>query len=59
MFDGHNGLTTFCATLMNIARKLKQTPRDFESVPLLSELAGFAAQFTDEARGIIKCLLEW
>ncbi|KAI9910358.1 hypothetical protein PsorP6_010207 [Peronosclerospora sorghi] len=49
-----NGLKRFCETLRIIANKLKQTPRNFHSVPLLSELAGFVSQFLDDAREIVK-----
>ncbi|KAE9143708.1 hypothetical protein PF005_g12395 [Phytophthora fragariae] len=51
---GHEGLETFCAALRSIASKLEETPRNFEFVPLLSELAGFALQYSDDARGIVK-----
>lgn len=54
MFNGDKGLKTFCATLESIASKLKQTPRNFESVPLLSELAGFTLQYSYNATIIVK-----
>ncbi|RQM14524.1 hypothetical protein DD237_003146 [Peronospora effusa] len=55
MFNNDDkGLETFCATLEHIASKLKQTPRNFESVPLLSEMAGFLSQYSYDARIIVK-----
>ncbi|KAK1946349.1 hypothetical protein P3T76_001902 [Phytophthora citrophthora] len=47
------GLATFCATLEVIVQKLKHTPCDFENVPLLSELAGFALQYSADARATV------
>ncbi|KAL3660766.1 hypothetical protein V7S43_014169 [Phytophthora oleae] len=47
------GLDTFWATLEGIAKKLEHTPRDFENVPLFSELAGFALQYSTHARAIV------
>ncbi|EGZ11143.1 hypothetical protein PHYSODRAFT_520653 [Phytophthora sojae] len=54
MLRGDEGLKTFCATLETIAVKLEQTPRSFENVPLLSELAGYAHQFTTGANHVVK-----
>ncbi|OWZ16492.1 hypothetical protein PHMEG_0009705 [Phytophthora megakarya] len=54
MLSDGNGLHTFCATVGSIASKLEQTPRNFESVPLLSELAGFALQYSYDARQTVK-----
>ncbi|KAL4150964.1 hypothetical protein PRNP1_010350 [Phytophthora ramorum] len=54
MLQNERGLEVFCSTLEIIAGKLDQTPRNFENVPLLSELAGFALQFTQEAKQIVK-----
>eukprot|EP00644_Phytophthora_capsici_P009382 jgi/Phyca11/543907/estExt2_Genewise1Plus.C_PHYCAscaffold_130295 len=53
MHRGTEGLGTFCATLDGIAKKLEHTPRDFENVPLLSELAGFALQYSSDARATV------
>ncbi|GMF56711.1 unnamed protein product [Phytophthora fragariaefolia] len=57
MHDGQD-LHTFCATLWCIANKLEQTPRRFESVPLLSELAGFVSQYSYDSRTIVKAFAE-
>ncbi|KAG3026700.1 hypothetical protein PC121_g3879 [Phytophthora cactorum] len=54
MLNGGEGLDTFCATLENISGKLEQTPRNFENVPLFSELAGFALQYSNDARRFVK-----
>ncbi|KAI9981767.1 hypothetical protein PInf_009537 [Phytophthora infestans] len=54
MLSGNEGLDTFCATLASITDKLEQTRRNFENVPLLSELAGFALQYSNNARQIVK-----
>ncbi|GMF14764.1 unnamed protein product [Phytophthora lilii] len=54
MLQDDNGIKTFCATLDLVASKLEQTPRRFESVPLVSELAGYVLQFADDARSIVK-----
>ncbi|UIZ28931.1 hypothetical protein KXD40_007205 [Peronospora effusa] len=54
MLSGEEGLETFCATLGAIANQLEQTPRRFEAIPLLSELAGYLHQFTDVAKPIVK-----
>ncbi|KAG1697926.1 hypothetical protein DVH05_015410 [Phytophthora capsici] len=53
MHRGTEGLGTFCATLDGIAKTLEHTPRDFENVPLLSELAGFALQYSSDARATV------
>ncbi|KAE8895661.1 hypothetical protein PF003_g20236 [Phytophthora fragariae] len=54
MFQSKKGVETFCMTLKSIADKLEQTPRSFECVPLLSKLAGYAHQFTNDALPIVK-----
>ncbi|POM69331.1 Hypothetical protein PHPALM_14391 [Phytophthora palmivora] len=54
MIQNMNGLTSFCVMLKDVADKLEQTPRRFESVPLLSELAGYLHQFTKHALPIVK-----
>ncbi|RLN94792.1 hypothetical protein BBJ28_00013892, partial [Nothophytophthora sp. Chile5] len=54
MFDMVGGLNAFCAILRSVASKLEQTPREFQSVPLLSEVAGYLHQFTGEANTIVK-----
>ncbi|CAH0519298.1 unnamed protein product [Peronospora belbahrii] len=54
MFNGDRGLESFCVTLEGIASKIRQTPRNFESVPLLSELAGFTSQYWYDARVVVK-----
>ncbi|ETK77423.1 hypothetical protein L915_16303 [Phytophthora nicotianae] len=40
--------------LERTAEKLAQTPRNFENVPLLSELAGYASQYSINARRFVK-----
>ncbi|KAI9912488.1 hypothetical protein PsorP6_005450 [Peronosclerospora sorghi] len=54
MFQSDEGLERCCDTLKIVADKLTQTPRSFESVPLLSELAGFVSQYAADARVIVK-----
>nr|KAE8935407.1 hypothetical protein PF009_g14649 [Phytophthora fragariae] len=54
MNQDERGLKTFCSVLELTASRLEQTPRRFESVPLLSELAGYALQFTPNALPILK-----
>ncbi|KAI9918934.1 hypothetical protein PsorP6_011514 [Peronosclerospora sorghi] len=54
MFKSEDGLQRFCDTLEIIASKLKQTPRNFGSIPLFSELAGFVSQYSDDAQEIVK-----
>ncbi|KAL7995271.1 hypothetical protein Plhal703r1_c46g0147961 [Plasmopara halstedii] len=53
MYHNEKGLDTFCATLEIVAQKLEQTPRNYESVLLLSEMAGFALQYTKNARRLV------
>lgn len=50
LFVVEDGMVTFIDVLDDLAAKLEQTPRAFEQIPLLSELASFACQFDDSSR---------
>ncbi|KAG2991030.1 hypothetical protein PC118_g5313 [Phytophthora cactorum] len=54
MFHDEKGLQTFCSTLKRFSETLEQTPRRYECVPLLSELAGYVHQFTPDAKLIVE-----
>lgn len=49
----NDGLAIFCEALNRAARRLDRTPRSFEDVPLLSELAAFVSQRSVQARDVV------
>lgn len=48
-----DGLEALLAAIDQAADRLSLTPRDFENVPLLSELAGFVSQLSSNAKTVV------
>jgi hypothetical protein len=48
-----SGLAVLCAAIGQVTRKLTLTPRNYEDVPLLSELAGFVSQLSASTKSLM------
>lgn len=52
------GLSVFCSAVHRAAVQLKCSPRNFEDVPILSEVAAFLSQWTPDAHHVVSQFVE-